>query len=98
MNLYTDKELKAVDYLFDLVMQESDRQIHKWNVQTHTAFEWCTYLTEEVGELAEAISEKEYRAGLKSNVVKESIQVATLALKIAEFYIEDGVWKPEKER
>jgi hypothetical protein len=33
-----------------------------------------------------AISENEYSGGLVENVVKEAIQTATLALKIAEMY------------
>jgi len=44
------------------------------------------YLTEELGEMAEAISEYEYREGTKEQVVHEAIQVATLALKVAEMF------------
>jgi NTP pyrophosphatase (non-canonical NTP hydrolase) len=49
---------------------------------------WMTNLTEEAGELAEAITEQEHgnvNANL-SDVRKEAIQVATLALKIVEMY------------
>jgi hypothetical protein len=35
---------------------------------------------------ADAISEKEYENGTNKKIVKEAIQVATLALKIAEIY------------
>ncbi len=56
----------------------------KWGIQDRTSFEWLTFLAEEVGELAEAINEYEYRGGLSVSVFKEAIQVATLALKIAE--------------
>jgi NTP pyrophosphatase (non-canonical NTP hydrolase) len=52
------------------------------------------YLTEEVGELAEAISEFEYRGGEKENIKKEAIQVATLAAKIAEMF---SNYKEEEE-
>jgi NTP pyrophosphatase (non-canonical NTP hydrolase) len=85
MNLYTDQELKnpAIDRM---VYEEHKRQIAKWGVQSRTAFEWITYLTEEVGELAEAVSEQEYRGGASAAVTKEAIQVATLALKIAEMF------------
>ena len=85
MNLYTDQELKA-NWLIGEVCAEHRRQIAKWGVQTRTAFEWTTYLTEEMGELAEAVSEREWRGGTSEAVVKEAIQVATLALKIAEMY------------
>jgi len=56
----------------------------KRGVQNVSPFEWMTYLVEEVGELAEAISEAEYRKGTFDDIYKEAIQVATLALKIAE--------------
>jgi NTP pyrophosphatase (non-canonical NTP hydrolase) len=74
-------------------MQESRRQLAKWGVQTRTPAEWMLYLTEEVGELAEAISEREYRDGTSEDVLKEALQVATLALKIAEIYFIDDMEK-----
>lgn len=56
-------------------------------VQHRTPFEWLTYAAEELGELAKAISEHEYREGDWRDVVDEAVQVATLALKIAEMYL-----------
>jgi len=44
------------------------------------------FTTEELGELANAITEWKFRKGSSENVVKEAIQVATLALKIAEMF------------
>ncbi|MHB8123770.1 MAG: nucleoside triphosphate pyrophosphohydrolase family protein [Desulfuromonadaceae bacterium] len=47
-----------------------------------------TYLTEEIGELAEAISEYEYqRGGRRDHVAREAIQAAVLCLKLAEMYL-----------
>jgi len=69
-----------------LVLAENHNQLDKWGVQNHSPFEWLTYTTEELGELAAAISEAEYRGGSVKDVVKEAIQTATLALKIAEMY------------
>ena len=40
---------------------ENERQLAKWGVQDHHPFEWLAYCTEELGELAEAISEWQYR-------------------------------------
>ena len=81
------KEYKDVlfnnDTIAKKIKEESDRQIMKWGIQIHTLFEWLTYTTEELGELAEAISEYEYRNGNLDNIEKEAIQVATLATKIA---------------
>lgn len=89
MKLYKDRCLDNKD-LFRLVMIENYEQIKKWGIQESTSFEWLAYLTEELGELSEAISEHEYRQGTKNDVVKEAIQVATLALKIAEMYKKEG--------
>ena len=65
---------------------ENERQLEKWGVQDHTPFEWLAYTLEELGELSEAISEWEYRGGLVEDIVKEAIQTATLAMKIAEMF------------
>jgi NTP pyrophosphatase (non-canonical NTP hydrolase) len=83
-----DQQLKD-PRLFNAVMEESRRQVEKWGVQDHSAFEWMVFLTEENGELAQAISENYYRGGSLEAVVKEAVQVATLALKIAEMYIKE---------
>lgn len=87
MNTMKDRGLARLQELTALVRGESIRQIGKWGYQNRTPFEWMTYLTEEVGELAEAISENHYRDGDRKHVAEEAIQVATLALKIAEGYI-----------
>ena len=93
MNEYTDKTLKDEWNLWNKVSEENRSQLKKWGVQTHSAFEWLTYATEELGELANAISVYEYRGGDSEDVVKEAIQVATLALKIAEmFYDSKEPW------
>jgi NTP pyrophosphatase (non-canonical NTP hydrolase) len=81
-----DRLLAYRTALFDAVYDEHIRQVEKWGVQDRTPFEWLTYTTEELGEVANAISECEYRDGNKREVVKEAIQLATLALKIAEMY------------
>lgn len=83
-----DCELKHLDWLILEVKMESKKQIKKWGIQVCTPFEWLTYTTEELGELAKAISEWEYRDGSIEKIIKEAIQVATLSLKIAESYHE----------
>lgn len=84
MITWTDKNLADIDQLGDLVLREGAEQIAKWGVQRRTPFEWLCYLMEEVGELAEEISEATYRQGTSAKIRCEAIQVATLALKIAE--------------
>lgn len=71
------------NYVGAEIMREHCRQIEKWGYQTHNVFEWLAFTTEELGELSKAISEYVYRDGNKEDIVKEAIQVATLAIKIA---------------
>jgi NTP pyrophosphatase (non-canonical NTP hydrolase) len=82
----TDKQFDNLSTIVLLCMEENTRQLNKWGIQTRTPFEWLTYTTEELGELANAISEHYYRGGTAEEVVKEAIQTATLVLKIAEMY------------
>lgn len=79
--LLKDKGLTDKD--FTLIINEDRSQIDKWGLQEHDAFEWLAYLVEEVGELSEAISEYCYRGGRPEAIVKEALQTATLALKMA---------------
>lgn len=83
MKEYPDM-IGEMKYSYDLIQEEHWKQVKKWGVQKRTLFEWLCYLTEEVGELAEAISENEYRGGSCENIEKEAVQVAALACKIVE--------------
>lgn len=87
MKTWTDQGMETDDFLYRAVEQENERQLDKWGIQTRSPFEWITYLTEETGELAQAVSENIYRNGPHEDIFKEAIQVATLALKIAEMSI-----------
>ena len=86
MRTYTDLGLYDKEWILKKITDESNAQLAKWGFQTHSAFEWLTYTTEELGELAKAIAEYEYRDGTIRDIVCEAIQVATLALKIAEMF------------
>lgn len=86
MKQYKDRCFRNFDWILDQIMKENAMQVEKWGVQERSAFEWMTYTTEELGSLAKAVSEHEYRGGSKEKVVSEAIQVATLALKIAEMF------------
>ena len=86
MKQYIDHGLENEKWIVKKIQDESIKQILKWGIQIHTAFEWVAYTTEELGELAKAISEYEYRKGTKEQIVKEAVQTATLALKIAEMF------------
>ena len=82
-----DLELKTKG-LWELVLAENERQIEKWGIQDHQILEWMLILGEEVGELNKAVLEQWILSGdwreRRKQTVKEAIQVATLALKIAE--------------
>lgn len=71
--------------LLTLIGEENESQIKKWGWQAHTGFHWITILTEEVGELFKAILQNQ----TQEEIVKEAIQVATLALKIAEMNLKE---------
>lgn len=70
--------------LIESIEKENLRQLTLWGIQKRTLAEWMLFLTEETGELAKAIAEYTYREGLPSDIYKEAIETATLALKIAE--------------
>jgi len=82
MNIYRDVLNCRCEEEFPFVAEEHDRQVEKWGYQNHSLFEWMTYLTEEVGESAQAISEYEYREGTAEDAIKELVQVAALATRM----------------
>ena len=86
---FTDHQFLEWDILQHAIIQEGKNQVRKWGVQSHTLAEWLMYTTEELGELAKAISEYIYRDGTVSEIYREAIQTATLALKIAEMIFMD---------
>jgi len=68
------------------IADENINQIDKWGIQNHSPSEWLMFATEELGELAQAIAEYQYRDGTRDDVVNEAIQTATLCIKIAEMF------------
>lgn len=86
MQIYTDLCLvgASFDEIKQMVQEENRKQLDKWGIQQHTLTTWHTILSEEVGSLAKAVLCHEFGNGEKKDIVKEAIQVATLALKIAE--------------
>ena len=89
LNQYTDKCLQNDSWIIKKIVNEKSSQLTKWGIQTHSPFEWLTIAVEELGSVAKAILEYEYRNGTKEKIVSEAIQVATLALTIAEIYEND---------
>ena len=83
-----DLKLKNSEWLINEVKIENVRQIVKHGEENVTASEWISYLTEEIGELAQAVNDNKFNDTVitKKHVTYEAIQVATLALKIAEMF------------
>ncbi len=77
----TDRGLSKEAY--NWVEQEDFEQRHKWGNQDHDIFQWLAILSEEVGELSKAVIEFWFNKGAPTDIVREAVQVATLALKIA---------------
>ena len=76
----------------DLVVSERQRQKEKWGDESgNHPFEWMSILMEEVGELAEATNETCFHSahakpelGGTTAILREAVQVAAVALAIAE--------------
>jgi rubrerythrin len=96
---WEDQQFNDLDKLSADLLDEHLAQIKKWGVQVHTPAEWMMFLTEEMGELAKAISEAQFREGPRKAIYSEAIQVATLAMKIAEMSMmkDIGVVKEHSE-
>lgn len=77
-----------MEYIFNEVSAEHQRQDAKWGQQNHTPIEWCAILGEEVGEVNKAALETHFNyAGANSEYSdyrQELIQVAAVATKMIE--------------
>lgn len=78
----TDNCLKR-DVAWPLIRDESNAQYKKWGCRQHHMFDWLAFITEENGELSQAMSKYLYRGGDLEAVMKEAVQAATLAIKVA---------------
>jgi NTP pyrophosphatase (non-canonical NTP hydrolase) len=72
--------------VIEKVIAERDRQDAKWGFpQRNSPFEWVSILTEEVGELAEAINNSLLGGdGDMTKAIEEAIQVSAVAMSIVE--------------
>lgn len=66
-------------------LMERARQNEKWGEQNHDLPTWSAILTEENGELAEAILHHKFGGPAASGVRMEAVQCAAVALQIVEF-------------
>jgi hypothetical protein len=78
---YVDNN-KLPEYVFNMCNIEKGKQIDKWGIQAHTLTQWAAILGEEVGETNKAILEHIYGDKDHIEIIKELIQVATVALNM----------------
>lgn len=81
-----DKETTHVSYALVSVLEERKKQDTKWGEQNHNPYIYLAILTEEIGELAQAILQTQFggdKGGWK-NVRKEAVHTAAVALAIIE--------------
>jgi NTP pyrophosphatase (non-canonical NTP hydrolase) len=81
------------DVLFSVAIERID-QNKQWGLQRHDYGKWLGILGEEVGEVAQAINRihfpKDAKSSDASNLYTELIQVAAVAVAIAEQVKEEG--------
>jgi NTP pyrophosphatase (non-canonical NTP hydrolase) len=68
------------------ILQERGRQVVKWGEQTHELEIFLAILSEEVGELAQAMLEQRFpkSSGHTTDLYKEATHVAAVAVSILE--------------
>lgn len=78
--------------VMDDVWQERISQNIKWGKQRHPMGDWLKILIEEVGEVAQAmqVGDFSYKESDANDLYKELIQVAAVAIAIAEQVAERG--------
>jgi NTP pyrophosphatase (non-canonical NTP hydrolase) len=74
----------------DRVVDERRRQDEKWGPQAHGHEVWLTILTEEVGEVAEAILDYRFKPSpeTRAHLLEELVQVTAVGVS----WLEQGDW------
>lgn len=73
-----------METVIEKVRQERERQNKKWGEQNHDDYRWLAILTEEVGELAQAILHDEFGGSHAGTAQHELIHVAAVAVQWLE--------------
>ena len=73
-----------MNWIYDLIKEERQFQNEKWGEQNHDDYRWLAILTEEVGELAQAILHDEFGGRAAGTAVAELVQVAAVAVQWLE--------------
>lgn len=80
--LYRDNFFENLGEVIDYVRGENNNQLTKWGIQEHPLEKWMCIFLEEVGELSKEVLEEN-----PNKMLNESIQVATLSLKLVEMIL-----------
>jgi NTP pyrophosphatase (non-canonical NTP hydrolase) len=84
LNLTDFLEPSIDEAIFGDIIEERQRQLDKWGVQTHNMMEWMTILAEEFGEACRAANECYFRDHPLEELRKELIETMAVALAIVE--------------
>lgn len=69
---------------FALIRDERTKQNEKWGEQNHDSYRWLAILSEEVGEVAQAILHDEFGGRAAGTAKEELIQTAAVAVQWIE--------------
>ena len=67
-------------HVYNEIMDERKRQDDKWGEQNHDDYVFAAILGEEVGEVQQAMLKRDYEQGPATNIRKELIQLAAVAV------------------
>jgi len=73
-----------MENVLNLIRAERERQNKKWGEQNHDDYRWLAILTEEVGELAQAILHDEFGGSHAGTAKTELVHVAAVAVQWLE--------------
>ena len=73
-----------MENVLNQIRAERERQNEKWGEQNHDDYRWLAILTEEVGELAQAILHDEFGGSHAGTAKTELVHVAAVAVQWLE--------------
>lgn len=73
-----------MEEIFRLIAAERQRQNDKWGEQNHDSFTWLAILTEEIGEVAQAVLHDRFGGKAAGTLQTEIIHVAAVVVQWIE--------------
>ena len=81
--MLTDSALVSTSTILDIIAERKNQR-QKWGIQSHGINSWLMILGEEFGEACKSGNESYFREAPLSELRKEVIQVAAVAIAIIE--------------